>query len=738
MKLLRNHQRTQSELGLWAGNKRLVFSSFYFWNSGNELQMSLEGLYRSLLLGVCQQCPDLIPDLFPLQWNLLANGPRAGTSSEGLIDVRAIIDAFARLVAMDVSSRYRMCFFIDGLDEYTGDNVDYRALAETIRQLGESRSVKLCVSARPYEEFLDTFEKSQTLHLHALTSQDITKYSRDSFKTLQRSNLSNDQQLVETVVEKSQGVFLWAHVVVRALVSLANEGLDERRLLEALGSYPADIYDLYAQLLESLVPDDRIRSNQMLCLAVRNPFAQPINSLWVSWIDALNSPSFPSAITPYGIAEIRARHEAVLLDLDHLSKGLLEMHTDRRERKDGDQFYRRRIQFFHRTARDFLRSPSRLKQLVDSFGSAEFMEVASRLRLAEVILAGKYKKASGADPRRRRLYLNYMRSLFHLKDDSGQRYQIPHPYMLTLRKDIEGTADSSKFSTPYAVSHYTSITNSSLIDEDPEKTASFLHLLLYSGQHQFVLQELSEHGIQPAQRDRDELSLLLSALLGPRRVSIDIFRALWAHAQHPCDRIRIRQPLGNDFLTDQTHTVSIMTVFVATLAFTCHGEVEPRRESRTRSSVSRDPESMFLMLRYLLEAMDHENLSSIGIRSWLSRSRPMYLCLLHDHKRQSNSAPSDEVVYTTLGQLALRYAPAQATTLLPLLGEEYVLDEQLLDHNAPISMDPQWNLARLGSTAATGSARFITYTRLDKYLCQEVMSIKDSISKTENLYFRTY
>ena len=50
MKLLLDHPRTREELKRWAGEKQLVFAHFFFWRSGDKLQRSLEGLYRSILV----------------------------------------------------------------------------------------------------------------------------------------------------------------------------------------------------------------------------------------------------------------------------------------------------------------------------------------------------------------------------------------------------------------------------------------------------------------------------------------------------------------------------------------------------------------------------------------------------------------------------------------------------------------------------------------------------------------
>jgi hypothetical protein len=49
----------------------------------------------------------------------------------------------------------KFCFFIDGLDEYSGDE------EETLRlmlDISSSSNIKICVSSRPWNTFLDAFE----------------------------------------------------------------------------------------------------------------------------------------------------------------------------------------------------------------------------------------------------------------------------------------------------------------------------------------------------------------------------------------------------------------------------------------------------------------------------------------------------------------------------------------------------------------------------------------------------
>ena len=55
-----NIRKRDKLLRVWADDKRLITPTFYFWNSGTLLQKSVEGLLRSLVFQMLDECPQLI------------------------------------------------------------------------------------------------------------------------------------------------------------------------------------------------------------------------------------------------------------------------------------------------------------------------------------------------------------------------------------------------------------------------------------------------------------------------------------------------------------------------------------------------------------------------------------------------------------------------------------------------------------------------------------------------------
>jgi hypothetical protein len=45
----------------WSADEKLIIATFYFWNSGIQLQMTKKGMFTTLLYQILEQCPELTP-----------------------------------------------------------------------------------------------------------------------------------------------------------------------------------------------------------------------------------------------------------------------------------------------------------------------------------------------------------------------------------------------------------------------------------------------------------------------------------------------------------------------------------------------------------------------------------------------------------------------------------------------------------------------------------------------------
>jgi hypothetical protein len=223
-----NNPETLRYLGYWSGGVRLIVASFYFWNSGTPDQRSQSGLLRSLLYDVLKNRTEMIPDVFPEEWEKLsALATHDMEITTELWTLGQLLRAFEKLVSL-AGPALRFCFFIDGLDEYDGDPEEISQFFQDVSS--STKHAKFCVSSRPWPVFLDLYEGIPGLKVQDLTKDDITLYVHDHLgkhKQMQRFLLMDAQNatwLVEEIVEKSAGVFLWVVLVVASLIKGLRSG----------------------------------------------------------------------------------------------------------------------------------------------------------------------------------------------------------------------------------------------------------------------------------------------------------------------------------------------------------------------------------------------------------------------------------------------------------------------------------------------------------------------------------
>ena len=151
-------------------------ASFFFWKPGSVLQKSLAGLLRSLLHDTLKVCPKLIPEVLPKYWNRMKSMPWQ-VQTELHLPAPEIQAAFGRLIERrSLYKKHCFCFFIDGLDEYEGTyQEDCKAMVELLCSWTEfaPADVKVCVSSREYNVFMNAFSPNRRLRLQDLTQNDM-------------------------------------------------------------------------------------------------------------------------------------------------------------------------------------------------------------------------------------------------------------------------------------------------------------------------------------------------------------------------------------------------------------------------------------------------------------------------------------------------------------------------------------------------------------------------------------
>ena len=355
MKYLYQNDETMKALKIWAGEHQLVTAGFFFWHAGTLMQKSQEGLLQTLLFHVLRKCPQLVPSVCQWRW-------RDDPQTNDTWTYEELYKAFEVLKESDIGLA-RFCFFIDGLDEYSGEHTD---IINTIDNLVSGSKIKVLFSSRPWVVFEQAYGESRAnkLQLHEFTEGDIRcfvteKFAEDCRFQVLKGTDRRYQVLIEQIVKKAHGVFLWVFLVTRSLRrGLVNcDTLEE--LNDRLESLPTDLEDYFQHMLDSTEKTYQKQAARVyqMCLAASGSI--PLTTL--SFFDQTELQyCLNEAIIVWTYEDIRQMRKRTKTRVMARCTDLLEVSHDRT-----------RMDFLHRTVHDFLIT-RQVRELLEDRAGADF------------------------------------------------------------------------------------------------------------------------------------------------------------------------------------------------------------------------------------------------------------------------------------------------------------------------------------------------------------------------------
>ncbi|KAL8871949.1 MAG: hypothetical protein Q9198_007304 [Flavoplaca austrocitrina] len=328
------HTRRLELLREWCTTPQLLTPAFFFWNSGNHFQKSIDGLLRSLLHQMLTQYRDLL--------RCLGNEPS---------------------------------------DEFEGP---INTVIKMITDLADQTHVKVCVSSRPLLVFERAFGGKQGLSLEDLTFDVIREYAEDKLSKLIQERVSLDeseryqaQDLLDGIVRQANGVFLWVVVAIKDVREGLQEAASMNELSRMIKSLPSELEELYIRILSRIKPVYKRDAVRYLQLVLHSDvqgylrydrFDMNLCTLYFSHLQIAmgDTPFVHKEISTSELlaacATLKTRllsHTAGLLELK-LGSPRSDVYRRHCKKQIFDQLLFSEVNFFNKTVQDFL------------FGNAEF------------------------------------------------------------------------------------------------------------------------------------------------------------------------------------------------------------------------------------------------------------------------------------------------------------------------------------------------------------------------------
>lgn len=371
MKFIFRHSRTSGLLRQAAGDKTPVALFHSFWLVGSPLQKNYKGFVASLVCQLVTSAPQLLEVCETMPDH----------KHKRTLDDWSESELTSLLLKQLNKLRFHVCLFVDGLDEFDPDD-DHDRLLDLFEEIRHSTSAcKFCVSSRPIPAILSIFEEMPGLRLQDLTYNDIQSFVRSTLKQkIPSARLHKEKGLLKDIVteicHKADGVFLWAHYVLRNVCGGLRIGDDLEALLKRIRVLPSAILDLYWHMWIAQENDNLIhKEDSAKIFSLGKLFPTPLFRLMVT---------MHSEVQEYYLTQLDKMDESRLAELClHFqqrlvlrSAGLIECvddenaeHFDNVRQEDDassepylgrplgahDRAWKRVIvQYFHRSVHDFL------------------------------------------------------------------------------------------------------------------------------------------------------------------------------------------------------------------------------------------------------------------------------------------------------------------------------------------------------------------------------------------------
>lgn len=246
--------------------------------------------------------------------------------------------------------------------------------------------------------FEETFAEDQRLRIHLLSQTDIERLVRDKLEDNERFLLLGEQErdnLFHCIVSKSDGVFLWVVLIVKAVEEGLYNGDEVSELEEKAAALPTELEDLFKALLDSIHPSDRKYTYQVLMVSLLNASPgvdsdfEPLDLALLRYSfleDFSRDPGFAIQAPQREMSgqELQDRLKRTRRRLNGKCKGLLSIFERSDHRRIRESYLRYLVKLTHRSIIEFLQSDWTQVMMEEYLGGFQPLQALCHTLLAQV------------------------------------------------------------------------------------------------------------------------------------------------------------------------------------------------------------------------------------------------------------------------------------------------------------------------------------------------------------------
>lgn len=307
-----------------------------------------------------------------------------------------------RSIVATFPTNVELVLFIDGFDECGGNHADQldflKGLVESSK--GSKLSIKICIASRADVDIQLRLSIYPSLAIHRLTNPDISSFVTRRLKAAWELMASQpdgttatfDQKLIDNVVRKAEGVFLWVNLVVTQLVMAIEAEADGSDLHRLVASLPEGLGQLYQSIVAKIPKvrlPDAINLLQLAASTNAHEYLTPkigADTLW-KMCNAMKDPStaisekayFEEGFSGNDAPNQKEQCAAMKRRIQSSCRGLV--HCD-----DTSNLCEAKVTFLHRTCAEYILNTEVFSQMVakadpNRIGNPEVSLMAMALRL---------------------------------------------------------------------------------------------------------------------------------------------------------------------------------------------------------------------------------------------------------------------------------------------------------------------------------------------------------------------